>query len=194
MGWGGGRERQHAIAWRAITPFKTPSITLLLAALGPPDWPSPRRCPASRPSQPRRLRRRIRHQDLPCTSSALRSRGNFNRNKFFDIVWFASLNLETVVLVPQLWMMSNIGGKLSSISSQFVACNVFSKVLTVTFWIWAYSELVDKDGSNTVGQMIIGAYLTQLFLSADFMFYYVKGWLEGTDAVVLPSQAEGIEL
>ena len=44
----------------------------------------------------------------------------------------------------------------------------------MTFWIWAYSELVDKDGSNTVGQMIIGAYLTQLFLSADFMFYYVR--------------------
>ena len=36
-------------------------------------------------------------------------------------------------------------------------------------------------------------YLVQLLLSADFLFYYVKGMLEGTDAVVLP-QADGIEM
>jgi len=130
---------------------------------------------------------------IPCVVLACMVHGNFNRNKFFDIVWFASLNLETVVLLPQLWMMSKIGGKVSTISSQFVACNAVSKVLTVTFWIWAYTELADKDGSNMVGQQIIGAYLIQLALSADFMFYYAKGLLEGTDQVVLP-QAEGIEM
>jgi len=131
---------------------------------------------------------------IPCVILACFVHGNFNRNKFFDIVWFASLNLETVALVPQLWMMSKIGGKVSTISSQFVACNALSKVLTVTFWIWAYTELADKDGSNVVGQQIIGAYLIQLALSADFMFYYAKGLLEGTDAVVLPQAADGIEL
>merc|ERR1719502_2195714 len=48
--------------------------------------------------------------------------GNLNRSFFFDTVWFASLNLETVVLLPQLWMMSKIGGKVNGVSAEFVAC------------------------------------------------------------------------
>ena len=73
---------------------------------------------------------------------------DLNRNIFFDVIWFTSLNLETVALVPQLWMMSQIGGKVHSISAQFVACNIASKVMTVTFWMWAFTELVDRNGSN----------------------------------------------
>jgi ER lumen protein retaining receptor len=129
---------------------------------------------------------------IPSVILACFIHGNFNRNLFFDIVWFTSLNLETVAMVPQLWMMSKIGGKVNGISAQFVASNVISRVMTVTFWIWAYPELVDANGSNLAGQLIIGAYLVQLLLSADFMFYFVKGLLEGTDAIVLP-QAEGME-
>jgi len=128
---------------------------------------------------------------IPCVVLAFFVHGNLNRNPFFDIIWFISLNLETIAMLPQLWMMSNIGGKVSTVSSQFVAANVLSRVMVVTFWLWAYSELKQKDGSNLVGQQIMGAYLVQLFLSADFAFYYVKGLLDGTDAVVLP-QAEGI--
>merc|ERR1719398_4682 len=130
---------------------------------------------------------------VPAVIMACLAHGDFNRSFFFDTVWFSSLNLETVALVPQLWMMSKIGGKVSTVSAQFIAANVASKVMTVTFWIWAYPELVDENGSNLAGQLIIGAYMIQLLLAADFMFYYVKGLLEGTDQVVLP-QAEGIEM
>merc|ERR1719335_45935 len=70
---------------------------------------------------------------------------------------------------------------------------IVCKVICVTFWIWAYPELIDRKGSNLAGKHIFGAYLVQLLLSADFLFYYVKGMLEGTDAVVLP-QADGIEM
>merc|ERR1719253_1072461 len=128
---------------------------------------------------------------IPCVVLAFFVHGNLNRNRFFDIIWFISLNLETIAMLPQLWMMSKIGGKVSTVSSQFVAANIVSKVLVVTFWLWAYSELAKADGSNLVGLQIMGAYLVQLFLSADFAFYYVKGLLSGEDAVVIP-QAEGI--
>ena len=36
-------------------------------------------------------------------------------------------------------------------------------------------------------------YMMQLMLSADFMFYYVKGLLQGNDEVVLP-QANEVEM
>jgi len=129
---------------------------------------------------------------IPCFILAYFVHGDFNRNQFFDIVWFISLNLETVMMLPQLWMMSKIGGPVSAMSAQFVACNVLKSVMTVTFWIWAYPEL-EKDGSYTAGIQIVMAYATQLILSADFMFYYAKGLLEGNDTVVLP-EAGALEI
>jgi ER lumen protein retaining receptor len=135
----------------------------------------------------------IFHCVLPCVVLASFVHGDFNRNLFFDIIWFSSLNLETVTMLPQLWMMSKIGGKVNGVSKSFVIGQIVCKVICVTFWIWAYPELVDRKGSNLAGKHIFGAYLVQLLLSADFLFYYVKGMLEGTDAVVLP-QADGIEM
>jgi hypothetical protein len=129
---------------------------------------------------------------IPCVILACFVHADLNRNIFFDVIWFTSLNLETVALVPQLWMMSQIGGKVHGISAQFVACTIASKVMTVTFWMWAFTELVDRNGSNLAGKLIIGAYVVQLLLSADFMFYFAKGVLDGSDAVVLP-RADGVE-
>ncbi len=76
-------------------------------------------------------------------------------------------------------------------SSQFVASQVVKCVLSVTFWAWAYNELADKQtGANAAGQLIITANIAQLVLSADFMFYYAKGFLEGTDGAILPKSTD----
>jgi len=132
---------------------------------------------------------------IPCVILACFIHSDFNRSPFFDIIWFASLNMETVVMVPQLWMISKIGGKVNGVSAQFVVSNVVSKVMCFTFWIWAYPELVDRSGSNLAGKMIVFAYFVQLLISADFCFYFAKGFLDGSDAVVLPQLGgENVEM
>jgi len=119
---------------------------------------------------------------------------DFNRNLFFDIVWFVSLNCETVSLLPQLWMMSRIGGKVRPVSAQFIFCTVVSKVLIFTFWVWAYPELVTRAGSNLAGKHIASSYFVQLVFCGDFAFYYAKAMFLGTDHVELPSSAENLEM
>jgi len=123
---------------------------------------------------------------------------NLNRSFFFDTVWFTSLNLETVALLPQLWMMANIGGHVSSISAQFVACNALNKVLVGTFWLWAHSEVsrsnAHGDPTNISGKMICTAYIVQLLLSGDFMFYYVKSFFDDSDEVEIPEAPVGVEM
>ena len=99
----------------------------------------------------------IAHVVLPCVVLACFVHGDFNRNLFFDIVWFSSLNLETVTMLPQLWMMSKIGGKVNGVSKSFVIGQIVCKVICVTFWIWAYPELIDRKGSNLAGKHIFGA-------------------------------------
>lgn len=118
--------------------------------------------------------------------------GDFNQSELFDTIWAASLNLETVAMVPQLWMMAKIGGKVDNSTAHFVMCIVLSSVCRFVFWWYAYPELEEEDGSIFAAYHVLFAHIAQLLLGADFMFYYAQSWLEGT-AVVLPASA-GIEM
>jgi len=140
------------------------------------------------------------HDTLPiwpfvigCVTVAIFVHGNLNRSFFFDTLWFTSLYLETCCMLPQLWMMSKLGCQVNCMSSQFVVATVAAKVMVLTFWIWAYNEVDAVDPSHKIGTVIVSSYMVQLMLSADFMFYYVKGLLQGNDEVVLP-QANEVEM
>jgi len=112
--------------------------------------------------------------------------GDFNKNEFFDFVWATSLNLETLSMVPQLWMMAKIGGQVNSATSHFVVCMVGAFVCRFTFWWYAYNE----QSTDIAGLHILFAHVIQLVLLADFMFYQVQAWINGT-AVNLPEGADG---
>jgi len=108
--------------------------------------------------------------------------GDFNKNEFFDTVWAASLNVETLTLVPQLWMMAKIGGVVNNATSHWIFCQVMSCVCRFTFWWYAYEEQTEQIS----GYHIITCHILQLVLCADFMFYYVQSVINGSSDVVLP--------
>jgi len=118
----------------------------------------------------------------PCYLLACVVHGDFNRNVFFDTVWAASLNLETLTMLPQLAMLAKIGGKVDATTGHFVACIVLSAVCRFEFWYYAHTELE----SAVARTHVMVAHGLQLLLCADFMFYYAKAWVNGT-AVVLPA-------
>lgn len=118
----------------------------------------------------------------PCYLLAYAVHGDFNRNVFFDTVWAASLNLETLAMLPQLAMLAKIGGKVDASTCHFVACTVLSAVCRFEFWYYAHTELE----SPIARTHVMVSHGLQLLLCADFMFYYAKAWVEGT-AVVLPA-------
>jgi hypothetical protein len=117
--------------------------------------------------------------------------GNFNRSFFFDSVWQISANLESFVLVPQLWMLAKMGGQIDTVTAHFVACMVLSGVMTFTFWWWTGIEL-EKRGPCFAHQLNIALQALKLILGADFMYYYAMSWLGGTQ-LVLP-QMDGMEM
>lgn len=126
---------------------------------------------------------------VPCVICALCIHGNFNKNLFFDIIWALSTNIETFVLVPQLWMLAKMGGKVDGITAHFVVCIVISNILAFTFWHWTGAEL-EKRGPNLAAKLIKGMQCFKLLLCADFMFYYFQGWMGGV-GVVLPENTDG---
>lgn len=125
---------------------------------------------------------------VPCAVLGFFCHGSFNGNEFFDIVWAVSTNIETVVMVPQLWMLAKMGGKVDAVTAHFVATVVLANVMTFTWWWYCGAEL-EKRGPCPLAKVILVAQLFKLFLSADFMFYYAQAWINGT-SVVLPESTE----
>jgi len=120
----------------------------------------------------------------PCVVVAFFVHGTFNKSFFFDVTWAISTNLETFVLVPQLWMLAKMGGQVDSMTGHFVACIVASTVMQFTFWWWTGCEL-EKRGPNIAHQLIVCMQVLKLVLGADFMYYYTMAWFSGSQ-VVLP--------
>lgn len=118
----------------------------------------------------------------PCIVLACFVHGWFNKSFFFDSLWAASLNVETLVLLPQLLMMSSIEGKVRGMTTHFVGFWMVSRVCYFTFWWYAHGELKkkdDPDDPNISGKYIMVAYIVQLILSGELAHSYLEAWMGG---------------
>jgi len=104
--------------------------------------------------------------------------GDLNDSWFFDTVWTIGMNLDTVAMLPQLWMLTKKGGEVEMLTAHFVAAVVLSRLCAFAFWFYGYPELAPKDGGyNWAGWKIVGAHAAQIALSGDFMYYYIQSML-----------------
>lgn len=109
-----------------------------------------------------------------CVLLAICVHGDLNDSVFFDVMWTVGLNLDTISMLPQLWLLTKLGGEVEALTSHFVALQVMSRCCSFVFWFYGYVEITPEDRFNAAGYMIIVAHLAQLVLSADFMYYYVR--------------------
>jgi len=111
---------------------------------------------------------------------------SLNNRRIPDMAWTAALYLESVAMVPQLYMMSKKGGEVESLASHYIACVFVSRLLMMSFWINSYPELKPKGADfNLPGFGVMGAQALQVVLFGDFMWYYIKG-LRTSSRMVLP--------
>jgi len=124
-----------------------------------------------------------------CAFLAIFLKGDLNSSPFFDWVWTMSMLLDTITLLPQLWLMTKQGGQIEVMTAHFVACLSASRALAFSFWLYGYSEIMPAGHTvNVAGYSIMIAHSIQMMLCADFMYYYIKGMLNrGKRAVILPN-------
>lgn len=112
--------------------------------------------------------------------------GNFNKNKLFDSMWSASLNVETVALLPQLALMAAAGAcKVDRSTFHFLACLIGSAICRFEFWWYASSEIT----SPIAAAHVVLAHCLQLLFIGALLFFYARSWLNGPS----PSLAEPVE-
>lgn len=100
---------------------------------------------------------------------------HLNNRKIPDMAWTAALYLESIAMVPQLFLLTKKGGEVENLSSHYIACVFVSRVLMLSFWTNSYVELKPKGSSfNIPGYGVIGAQLLQVVIFGDFMWLYFR--------------------
>jgi len=118
---------------------------------------------------------------------ALLTYGDLNGSVFYDYIWMVGCAMDTVAMLPQIFLLSRVGGKVEGLASHYVACIFASRAFTFTFWYYAYPDTAPIGGGfNHCGYAILLLHLMQLVMSGDFMYYYLKSVKNG-HALVLPA-------
>merc|ERR1719473_2274260 len=138
---------------------------------------------------------------MACCALAVLVHPDLNDRPLFDTFWTASLYIDSVSMLPQLWMMTRSGGG-QVLTCHYVAAMALSRGMNFVFWFHGYPELAlieeegGEPGSNVAGYAVVVAHVVQLALMADFLWYYVRalcGKLAGGHGLC-PAHGEMVDL
>jgi len=120
------------------------------------------------------------HVCIGCFVMACLIHPDLNNRPFFDALWTASLYVDVVSTLPQLWMIGKLGGKIDALSAHYVALIALSRSIDLIFWYHGFEELApDTGGFNLAGWTVLGAHLIHLFMMWDFIFCYGRSIYQG---------------
>lgn len=112
---------------------------------------------------------------------------NLNSDFMSDVAWTYAMYLESVALVPQLFMFQKqVSGVVELLTAHFVAALGFGRLMEFMFWVYSYHELATKSGSRLPGYLALFSQFMQLVLMLDFFWYYYLA-VKNATPLVLPS-------
>jgi hypothetical protein len=102
---------------------------------------------------------------------------DMNNRPIFDGFWMFSLWLSSTAALPQMWLITQRGGKVEAFTCHRVALMALSKMLSCMFMWHAREDITCHrwfKGFNHAVAAIIGAHLLHLVVLGDFAYFYVK--------------------
>lgn len=102
---------------------------------------------------------------------------DMNARPVFDTLWMAGLFISAIAVLPQLWLISNTGGKVEPLTSHYIAAMAISRALSGIFMWHARFDITCEplvEGYNHAIWVILGAHILHLLLLGDFGYYYLK--------------------
>jgi len=111
----------------------------------------------------------------PAAAIALILHPHLNNFLPSDIAWAFALYLESVTVLPQLFMFMK-EGKAQPHTSHFLAAQALSRLMSFIFWGSSFSELSNPDHyiKKFVGNWVVGIQLIQLLVMGDFIYHYIR--------------------
>jgi len=109
-----------------------------------------------------------------CIALGVVLRGSLNHSLYYDTMWCTAMNIDTIAMLPQLWMLVRKGGEVEALTSNYIASIFFSRLCVLSFWWQGYVEINSKPDVPSVlsGYWVVAAHSIQVLLSLDFMYHY----------------------
>ena len=124
----------------------------------------------------------------PCIVAGLLAHPSTHHPLPFRVLWAACVYMEAVSVLPQLRMMQK-----AKVVEKFTAHYVFalglSRFISCAHWLLQLADgnsfLLRALGSGLWPAMVLLSEIVQTFILADFCFYYVKSYADGSGVIHL---------
>lgn len=106
--------------------------------------------------------------------------GNMNGRPLFDSLWMAGLFLNTIAVLPQLWLITRSGSNVEALTSHYIAAMAAGRALSGVFMWHARGDITCAPWFGEFNHAIwaiLGAHVLHMLLLGDFGYYYVKSIL-----------------
>jgi len=120
-----------------------------------------------------------------CVMVAVVIHGDLNDCFIYDTLYYISVNVETIALMPQLWMFTMGDGSVDGMTSHFVVMQTLGRICSTAFWWFGMVEIGEFTTYNVAGRYFLICLFLQVLQSLDFMYYYLKARITGA-RMVLP--------
>jgi hypothetical protein len=114
---------------------------------------------------------------LICSVLALLFHADMNARPVFDTLWMTGHLLGSVAIVPQLWLITNSGGRVDTLMSHYIAVMMIGRMMGGWFMWLAREDVTCQpwiEGVNHAILSILAAHVLNLLLLGDFAYYYLK--------------------
>lgn len=129
----------------------------------------------------------------PCAVVSLILHPHLNNFLPTDIAWAFALYLESVTVLPQLFMFMK-EGRAQTHTSHFLAAQALSRLMSFIFWASSFSELSNPNHTikQFVGHWVVGVQLIQLLIMGDFIYQYVRCLQKGIPVSEVVSHSDNV--
>lgn len=121
-----------------------------------------------------------------CGIAALCVHPNLNEDFWADTSWTFSIYLEAVAMVPQLFLLTKLGGEVESLQGHYMACTFAGRLTMLRLWSRCYLEIKNSPGAGNWagGWGILWSHIIPVIVLADFMYLYVRSLRSRTTSIV----------
>ncbi|ELP84829.1 ER lumen protein retaining receptor, putative [Entamoeba invadens IP1] len=95
-----------------------------------------------------------------------------------EILWTFSIFLETVAILPQIFLLS-VTGEIENLNSKYILCLGIYRALYIANWVFRYAT---EDSYWSPLVWVCG--IVQTVLYADYFYYYIRSHISGTKFVL----------
>jgi hypothetical protein len=103
--------------------------------------------------------------------------GNMDDHPLFDTLWMAGLFVGVVAVLPQLWLITQRGGKTEALTGHYLAALALNRMLSGAF-MWRARKHITCDewiiGFSHAIWAILAAHLLHIVLLCDFAWCYAR--------------------